>query len=67
MIAIYVKGMSTTKNLVITILEHGLSPNVIYTFMIPRGEIELPMNLVNKEAIEIRSLDGSLNFRNASK
>ena len=49
MIATYVKGMSTTENLVITILEYGLSSSVIYMLMISKGEIESPMNLINEE------------------
>lgn len=40
MITLYAEGMSTTINLVITILEQGSSLNVACRLMVPRGEIE---------------------------
>lgn len=59
---VVVEGISTTKNLVIIILEHGSSPNMTYRFTILRREMESLVNPINKGAIGVRSSIEILSF-----
>lgn len=62
MIALYVEGISTTMNLIVTIFEYDSFSNVVCRFIVPREKIESLVNPVNKEIIKVKSLVMSLRF-----
>lgn len=62
MIALYAEGMSTTMNLVITILEQGSSPNMTYKLMILSKQMKSPVNPISEDAIWKSSLVDNPSF-----
>ena len=62
MVALYVDRMLTTINLVITILEQGSSLNMMCRLIVPRGEMESLVSLINEEVIGLRLLVESTSF-----
>ena len=52
---LYAEGSPTTMKVTITVLDLGSSPMVTGKVVVPRGEIESPVNPVRVEAIRARS------------
>ncbi|RZR72690.1 hypothetical protein BHM03_00015893 [Ensete ventricosum] len=66
-IALYVDERSTTIKTTISILVHGYSPIVIGKIIVPRGEIESPINPVNMDVSGVKSYLVRPSFLKASK
>lgn len=62
MMTLYAEEISTTMNLVITILKLGSSLNMTYRLIVPKGEIESLVNPINEKAIGVRLLVENMSF-----